>query len=94
MFSVTLSDGGIMVSMVAFQAVDPGSIPGHRILFLNVKRIILSWNPIKTYSLSTNLQINFFLVNSMITQQLKCCWKKIDIFTIISKSKIQQVNSM
>ena len=25
------SDGGIMVSMVAFQAVDPGSIPGHRI---------------------------------------------------------------
>ena len=26
-------DGGIVVSMVAFQAVDPGSIPGHRILF-------------------------------------------------------------
>ena len=24
------SDGGIVVSMVAFQAVDPGSIPGHR----------------------------------------------------------------
>jgi hypothetical protein len=24
------SDGGIEVSMVAFQAVDPGSIPGHR----------------------------------------------------------------
>ena len=23
-------DGGVMVSMVAFQAVDPGSIPGHR----------------------------------------------------------------
>ena len=28
--SVFQSDGGIVVSMVAFQAVDPGSIPGHR----------------------------------------------------------------
>ena len=28
------SDGGVMVSIVAFQAVDPGSIPGHRTLFL------------------------------------------------------------
>jgi hypothetical protein len=27
------SDGGIMVSIAAFQAVDPGSIPGHRIVF-------------------------------------------------------------
>ena len=26
-------DGGIVVSMVAFQAVDPGSIPGHRSIF-------------------------------------------------------------
>ena len=26
--------GGVTVSMVAFQAVDPGSIPGRRILFL------------------------------------------------------------
>ena len=23
-------DGGIVVSIVAFQAIDPGSIPGHR----------------------------------------------------------------
>jgi hypothetical protein len=29
----TTSDGGIEVSMVAFQAVDPGSIPGHRKFF-------------------------------------------------------------
>ena len=27
-------DSGIMVSMVAFQAVDPGSIPSHRIFNL------------------------------------------------------------
>ena len=27
---IVVSDGGIEVSMVAFQAVDPGSIPGHR----------------------------------------------------------------
>ena len=33
-FHPYLSDGGIMVSMVAFQAVDPGSIPGHRILHI------------------------------------------------------------
>ena len=29
-FVSVVSDGGIEVSMVAFQAVDPGSIPGHR----------------------------------------------------------------
>ena len=29
-FVCVVSDGGIEVSMVAFQAVDPGSIPGHR----------------------------------------------------------------
>ena len=29
-FDLRTSDGGIEVSMVAFQAVDPGSIPGHR----------------------------------------------------------------
>ena len=29
----TVSVGGIVVSIAAFQAVDPGSIPGRRILF-------------------------------------------------------------
>ncbi|EFX60951.1 hypothetical protein DAPPUDRAFT_274929 [Daphnia pulex] len=29
-FVFVRGDGGIEVSMVAFQAVDPGSIPGHR----------------------------------------------------------------
>jgi hypothetical protein len=28
-----MCDGGVMVSIVAFQAVDPGSIPGHRMQF-------------------------------------------------------------
>ena len=43
-FTLHMSDGGVMVSIVAFQAVDPGSIPGHRILlkdfskFLNFKK--------------------------------------------------------
>ena len=31
--SKTRSVGGVMVSIVAFQAVDPGSIPGHRKLY-------------------------------------------------------------
>ena len=30
---IFVSDGGIVVSIAAFQAVDPGSIPGHRIKF-------------------------------------------------------------
>ena len=30
---VSLGVGGIMVSIAAFQAVDPGSIPGRRIFF-------------------------------------------------------------
>jgi hypothetical protein len=29
-----ISVAGVMVSIVAFQAVDPGSIPGPRIIFL------------------------------------------------------------
>ena len=32
-FKLGISDGGVMVSIVAFQAVDPGSIPGHRTYF-------------------------------------------------------------
>ena len=35
---ISWSDGGIMVSIAAFQAVDPGSIPGHRIIFYQVRR--------------------------------------------------------
>ena len=34
LFTWYTSVGGIMVSIAAFQAVDPGSIPGRRILFL------------------------------------------------------------
>ena len=30
---VSSSVGGVMVSIVAFQAMDPGSIPGRRTLF-------------------------------------------------------------
>ena len=30
------SVGGVMVSMVAFQAVDPGSIPGRRKFFVKI----------------------------------------------------------
>ena len=33
---VYLSVGGVTVSIVAFQAVDPGSTPGQRIIFLSM----------------------------------------------------------
>ena len=50
--SLCFSDGGIMVSMVAFQAVDPGSIPGHRILLFHqliiFKQLKLSVKSYKT----------------------------------------------
>ncbi len=37
------SVGGIMVSIAAFQAVDPGSIPGHRSNFFHfLGKILLS----------------------------------------------------
>ena len=36
-FAVVRSDGGIVVSIAAFQAVDPGSIPGHRICAFDIK---------------------------------------------------------
>ena len=31
--AIATSVGGVMVSIVAFQAMDPGSIPGRRTLF-------------------------------------------------------------
>ena len=34
LIQVALSDGGIVVSIAAFQAVDPGSIPGWRMFWL------------------------------------------------------------
>ena len=34
---ILVSVGGIMVSIAAFQAVDPGSIPGRRSFFLNIR---------------------------------------------------------
>ena len=34
LFTWYTSVGGIMVSIAAFQAVDPGSIPGRRMFFL------------------------------------------------------------
>ena len=40
--SVQLSVGGIMVSIVAFQAIDPGSIPGQRIFFSVIVLVCLS----------------------------------------------------
>ena len=35
---LTMGVGGIMVSIAAFQAVDPGSIPGRRIFFLKLSK--------------------------------------------------------
>ena len=45
-FSCVVSDGGIEVSMVAFQAVDPGSIPGHR--RMHIFAIFIFLNDTKT----------------------------------------------
>ena len=46
-FSVQQSVGGIMVSIAAFQAVDPGSIPGRRSTFccyIAHTRCLMNWN--------------------------------------------------
>ena len=38
-FDEITSVGGVMVSIDAFQALDPGSIPGHRIVLGNETRL-------------------------------------------------------
>ena len=38
-FTVHDSVAGVMVSIVAFQAVDPGSIPGRRMTFCRLVRV-------------------------------------------------------
>ena len=37
------SVGGVTVSMVAFQAVDPGSTPGRRTFFISYFELQLCW---------------------------------------------------
>ena len=43
LWDVSLGVGGIMVSIAAFQAVDPGSIPGRRITFLSIEMQLFFW---------------------------------------------------
>ena len=52
-FSHAPRDGGIMVSMVAFQAVDPGSIPGHRNFVYKIS----------TNKININDDINIIIIN-------------------------------
>ena len=42
------SVGGVMVSIDAFQALDPGSIPGHRTFFLCI--LFIPYLSYKTYT--------------------------------------------
>ena len=42
LFTWYTSVGGIMVSIAAFQAVDPGSIPGRRIIFFCLHDLIIT----------------------------------------------------
>ena len=41
--SLSMGVGGIMVSIAAFQAVDPGSIPGRRIFFWKLSKPSLTF---------------------------------------------------
>ena len=43
------SVGGIVVSIAAFQAVDPGSIPGRRNVFLKPSFVSNVWSNVKLY---------------------------------------------
>ena len=46
-----------MVSIVAFQAVDPGSIPGHRILFKDFSKYLIFKKQLeKKYYYLTNIE--------------------------------------
>ena len=57
-----MSVGGIAVSIAAFQAVDPGSTPGHRIpLFYILIRIIISFQCIEnSINIILKVIINIF----------------------------------
>ena len=55
-------DGGVMVSIVAFQAIDPGSIPGHRrvyffilLIFIFLFKYIISSFPLLSFCLNNNI---------------------------------------
>ena len=57
-----VSVGGIMVSIAAFQAVDPGSIPGRRIIFcvkfekLDLKKFVHAVTRIRTWVTAATTQ--------------------------------------
>ena len=73
---VSTCDGGVMVSIVAFQAVDPGSIPGHRtfIYFCQFSQL-LHWDFVtcrsqySKYSYSKN-SVFVFVIESKVVLNL------------------------
>lgn len=66
------SDGGIVVSIAAFQAVDPGSIPGHRSRYAYFYSYSLP-SPISTY-LYTGARMNdVLLVVRCSVVKAMCC---------------------
>ena len=71
-----LSVGGIVVSIAAFQAVDPGSIPGHRspfnIIIIHDVCIVQDRRPLVTYRISNvSLEPLNHVVNSAIQRRRK-----------------------
>ena len=46
-------DGGIVVSIAAFQAVDPGSIPGHRSRLFALLAVLLYLSVISTFHIKS-----------------------------------------
>ena len=57
-----LGVGGIVVSIAAFQAVDPGSIPGQRIFFFN---FLLNHFFLVSHALSTSIDESKFYLSRL-----------------------------
>ena len=55
-----MSVGGIVVSIAAFQAVDPGSIPGRRSRFVRSWLALDNWRRLRFFELSQSPQTTSF----------------------------------
>ena len=72
-----VSVGGIVVSIAAFQAVDPGSIPGQRTFFFTV----FDYNALSFYFLFYFLLLKAVLkIRLHLNQRLFCLYQEIFLY--------------
>ena len=88
-----LSVGGIVVSIAAFQAVDPGSIPGQRNCFLLFTPLAFSYTSFLLFEIARKILFPFYLLKNVLSVSffnLSAIRRKQDLKITVLKSRLQK----